>query len=81
MRNSGANAVVEGTGDHRCEYMTGGRVVVLCTTGRSFASGMSCGIACVLDTAHTFASKVNMEMVLLGKVTDPREIAPLAKSQ
>lgn len=77
VRNSGANAVVEGTGDHGCEYMTGGRVVVLGSTGRNFAAGMSGGIAYVLDTAHTFASKVNMEMVELGKVTDPREIAQL----
>ena len=77
VRNSGANAVVEGTGDHGCEYMTGGRVVVLGTAGRNFAAGMSGGIAYVLDTAHTFASKVNMEMVELGKVTDPREIAAL----
>ncbi|KAJ3773747.1 NADPH-dependent glutamate synthase [Lentinula raphanica] len=77
VRNSGANAVVEGTGDHGCEYMTGGRVVVLGNTGRNFAAGMSGGIAYVLDTAHTFASKVNMEMVELGKVTDPREIAAL----
>ncbi|KAG6891336.1 glutamate synthase [NADH] [Termitomyces sp. T32_za158] len=77
VRNSGANAVVEGTGDHGCEYMTGGRVVVLGVTGRNFAAGMSGGIAYVLDTAHTFASKVNMEMVELGKVTDPREIADL----
>ena len=77
VRNSGANAVVEGTGDHGCEYMTGGRVIVLGTTGRNFAAGMSGGIAYVLDTAHTFASKVNMEMVELGKVTEPREIAEL----
>ncbi|KAI0950465.1 glutamate synthase [NADH], variant 2 [Taiwanofungus camphoratus] len=77
VRNSGANAVVEGTGDHGCEYMTGGRIVVLGSTGRNFAAGMSGGIAYVLDTAHTFASKVNMEMVELGKVTDPREIAEL----
>ncbi|KAI0341760.1 NADPH-dependent glutamate synthase [Trametopsis cervina] len=77
VRNSGANAVVEGTGDHGCEYMTGGRVVVLGTTGRNFAAGMSGGIAYVLDMAHTFASKVNQEMVELGKITDPREIAEL----
>jgi glutamate synthase (NADH) len=77
VRNSGANAVVEGTGDHGCEYMTGGRVVVLGSTGRNFAAGMSGGIAYVLDTAHTFASKVNQEMVELGKVNDPREIAEL----
>ncbi|THU90392.1 GXGXG-domain-containing protein [Dendrothele bispora CBS 962.96] len=77
VRKSGADAVVEGTGDHGCEYMTGGRVVVLVTTGRNFAAGMSGGIAYVLDTAHIFASKVNMEVVELGKVTDPREIAVL----
>jgi glutamate synthase (NADPH/NADH) len=77
VRNSGANAVVEGCGDHGCEYMTGGRVVVLGVTGRNFAAGMSGGIAYVLDMAHTFASKVNMEMVELGKVADPREIAAL----
>ncbi len=77
VRNSGAMAVVEGTGDHGCEYMTGGRVVVLGRTGRNFAAGMSGGIAYVLDTAHTIASKVNMEMVELGKVTDPKEIAEL----
>lgn len=77
VRNSGANAVVEGCGDHGCEYMTGGRVVILGSTGRNFAAGMSGGIAYVLDTAHTFASKVNMEMVQLGKVSDPREIAEL----
>lgn len=77
VRNSGASAVVEGTGDHGCEYMTGGRVVVLGATGRNFAAGMSGGIAYVLDTAHTFASKVNMEMVEFGKVTDPFEIAAL----
>lgn len=77
VRNSGANAVVEGCGDHGCEYMTGGRIVVLGTAGRNFAAGMSGGIAYVLDMAHTFASNVNMEMVELGKVTDPREIAAL----
>ncbi|KAF8636732.1 hypothetical protein AX17_003535 [Amanita inopinata Kibby_2008] len=77
VRNSGANAVVEGCGDHGCEYMTGGRVVVLGVTGRNFAAGMSGGIAYVLDMAHTFVSKVNMEMVELGKVIDPREIAAL----
>jgi glutamate synthase (NADPH/NADH) len=77
VRNSGAIAVVEGTGDHGCEYMTGGRVVVLGITGRNFAAGMSGGIAYVLDTAHTFASKVNLEMVELDSVTEPREIAEL----
>ncbi|BFZ55600.1 glutamate synthase [NADH] [Savitreella phatthalungensis] len=75
VRNSGAHAVVEGTGDHGCEYMTGGRVVVLGTTGRNFAAGMSGGIAYVLDMAQDFASKVNPELVELSKVTDPVEIA------
>ena len=55
MRNSGADAVVEGVGDHGCEYMTGGRVVVLGPTGRNFAAGMSGGIAYVLDPDGTFA--------------------------
>jgi glutamate synthase (NADPH/NADH) len=77
VRNSGANAVIEGCGDHGCEYMTGGRVVVLGKTGRNFAAGMSGGIAYVLNLAHTFASSVNLGMVELGKVTDPREIAVL----
>ncbi|KAG8897871.1 glutamate synthase [NADH] [Tulasnella sp. 403] len=77
VRNSGADAVVEGCGDHGCEYMTGGRVVVLGATGRNFAAGMSGGIAYVLDMAHTFATKVNQEMVELGNVTDGREIALL----
>jgi glutamate synthase (NADH) len=77
VRNSGARTVVEGTGDHGCEYMTGGRVVVLGTTGRNFAAGMSGGIAYVLDMAHTFANMVNMGMVELGKVEDPKEIAEL----
>jgi glutamate synthase (NADPH/NADH) len=77
VRNSGADAVVEGLGDHGCEYMTGGRVVVLGPTGRNFAAGMSGGIAYVLDMAHTFVPKVNQEMVELGKVTDGREIAIL----
>lgn len=77
VRNSGARTVVEGTGDHGCEYMTGGRVVILGTTGRNFAAGMSGGIAYVLDMAHTFAQRVNMGMVELGKVEDPKEIAEL----
>ncbi|KAF9584972.1 glutamate synthase [NADH] [Lunasporangiospora selenospora] len=75
VRNSGATAVVEGTGDHGCEYMTGGRVVVLGTTGRNFAAGMSGGIAYVLDLADDFKSKVNMEMVSFETVDDDEEIA------
>lgn len=77
VRNSGANCVVEGTGDHGCEYMTGGRVVVLGLTGRNFAAGMSGGIAYVLDMAHNFGPKVNKGTVELGPVKDPQEIAEL----
>jgi glutamate synthase (NADPH/NADH) large chain len=65
VRNSGAEAVVEGTGDHGCEYMTGGRAVVLGETGRNFAAGMSGGIAYVWDPAGTFRQRVNKEMVEL----------------
>ncbi len=65
VRNSGATAVVEGTGDHGCEYMTGGTVVVLGTTGRNFAAGMSGGIAYVYDVNGTFAKHCNMSMVSL----------------
>jgi glutamate synthase (ferredoxin) len=68
VRNSGATAVVEGVGDHGCEYMTGGRVVVLGHTGRNFAAGMSGGIAWVLDPDGTFASRCNREMVSLEPV-------------
>lgn len=75
VRNSGANAVVEGVGDHGCEYMTGGRVVVLGSTGRNFAAGMSGGIAYVLDEAGDFARHCNKEMVNLGKLSDGEEIA------
>ena len=63
VRNSGACTVVEGVGDHACEYMTGGRVVVLGQTGRNFAAGMSGGVAYVLDEDGTFASRCNMGMV------------------
>ena len=65
MRNSGATAVVEGVGDHGCEYMTGGRVLVLGRTGRNFAAGMSGGIAWVYDEDGSFASRANTEMVTL----------------
>lgn len=77
VRNSGATTVVEGCGDHGCEYMTGGRVVILGSTGRNFAAGMSGGIAYVFDIAQDFESKVNMEMVELSQVTDHQEIAYL----
>jgi glutamate synthase (NADPH/NADH) large chain/glutamate synthase (ferredoxin) len=63
VRNSGASAVIEGVGDHGCEYMTGGRVVVLGRTGRNFAAGMSGGIAYVLDEAGTFRDRVNAAML------------------
>ncbi|KAI7788823.1 enhancer-2 of am [Diaporthe eres] len=75
VRNSGAHAVVEGVGDHGCEYMTGGRIVVLGSTGRNFAAGMSGGIAYVLDKDHDFHSKLNTEMVEASGVDDPTEIA------
>ncbi len=68
VRNSGAHAVVEGVGDHGCEYMTGGTVVVLGTTGRNFAAGMSGGIAYVLDEDGTFKSRCNLSMVSLEPV-------------
>ncbi len=76
VHNSGTNMVIKGMGDHGCEYMTGGHVVALGTTGHNFAAGMSGGIAYVLDMAHTFASK-DQCMVGLGMVTDPHEIAAL----
>src|SRR5205085_5275420 len=63
VRNSGALAVVEGVGDHGCEYMTGGRVVVLGPAGRNFAAGMSGGIAYVYDPAGQFPRRCNMELV------------------
>jgi glutamate synthase domain-containing protein 3 len=68
VRNSGALAVVEGVGDHGCEYMTGGTAVVLGTTGRNFAAGMSGGIAYVLDEDGTFGSRCNLAMVTLEPV-------------
>ena len=70
MRNSGAIAVVEGTGDHGCEYMTGGIVVVLGQTGRNFAAGMSGGIAYVLDEDGTFEKRCNLAMVELQPVEE-----------
>jgi glutamate synthase (NADPH/NADH) len=75
VRNSGATAVVEGVGDHACEYMTGGRVLVLGSTGRNFAAGMSGGIAYVLDIHKDFEQKVNQEMVELSGVEEPEEVA------
>jgi glutamate synthase domain-containing protein 2/glutamate synthase domain-containing protein 1/glutamate synthase domain-containing protein 3 len=68
VRNSGAGAVVEGVGDHGCEYMTGGRVVILGPTGRNFGAGMSGGIAYVLDEAGEFPARCNLEMVELEPI-------------
>ena len=70
VRNSGAHAVVEGVGDHGCEYMTGGRVVVLGPTGRNFAAGMSGGIAYVYDKDRQFARRCNPELVDLERMSD-----------
>ncbi|MEH6648683.1 MAG: glutamate synthase large subunit [Motiliproteus sp.] len=77
VRNSGATAVVEGVGDHGCEYMTGGKTVILGATGRNFAAGMSGGVAYVLDRKKDFAAKCNMEMVALETLEDSAEIAEL----
>ncbi|HMA99847.1 MAG TPA: glutamate synthase large subunit, partial [Spirochaetota bacterium] len=70
VRNSGATAVVEGVGDHCCEYMTGGRVVVLGSTGINFAAGMSGGIAYVLDEDHLFDTRCNLEMVEIESLSE-----------
>ncbi|HVA76799.1 MAG TPA: glutamate synthase large subunit [Candidatus Binataceae bacterium] len=77
VRNSGAHAVVEGVGDHGCEYMTRGLVVVLGLTGRNFAAGMSGGVAYVLDEDGSFAPRCNTGMVELGQVTDPDDLKQL----
>ncbi|GAB4382087.1 MAG: glutamate synthase large subunit [Elainellaceae cyanobacterium] len=74
VRNSGVNAVVEAVGDHGCEYMTGGKVIVLGPTGRNFAAGMSGGIAYILDEQGDFATRCNTQMVGLESLTDPEEI-------
>jgi glutamate synthase (NADPH/NADH) large chain len=77
VRNSGASAVIEGIGDYGCEYMTGGRVVVLGQTGRNFAAGMSGGIAYILDTSGSFRQRCNMGMVELEAVSTEADIAEL----
>ncbi|MEA5419881.1 glutamate synthase large subunit [Spirulina sp. CCNP1310] len=77
VRNSGVHAVVEAVGDHGCEYMTGGKVVILGRTGRNFAAGMSGGVAYILDEAGDFASRCNREMVDLEALEDPEEIRDL----
>jgi glutamate synthase (ferredoxin) len=74
VRNSGVNAVVESVGDHGCEYMTGGRVVVLGGTGRNFAAGMSGGIAYILDVSENFSEHCNQQMVDLVRLEEPGEI-------
>src|SRR5690606_35261452 len=73
VRNSGAATVVEGTGDHGCEYMTGGTVVVLGDTGRNFAAGMSGGLAFIYDASGEFAAKCNTAMVTLEPVLSSDE--------
>jgi glutamate synthase domain-containing protein 3 len=79
VRNSGATAVVEGVGDHGCEYMTGGVVVVLGRTGRNFAAGMSGGLAFVLDASGDFATRCNRALVELAAVTDASDAALLKR--
>src|SRR5207248_2388375 len=69
VRNSGVHAVVEAVGDHGCEYMTGGRVVVLGPTGRNFAAGMSGGIAYVLDLAGDFSRHCNLQLMRSGQLS------------
>jgi glutamate synthase (NADPH) large chain len=75
VRNSGVNAVVLSVGDHGCEYMTGGRVVVLGPTGKNFAAGMSGGVAYVYDEDGTFPKNCNMEMVQLSRLEDEEDVA------
>ena len=77
VRNSGATAVVEGVGDHGCEYMTGGRVVVLGPTGKNFAAGMSGGVAFVLDEDHDLYLRMNKELVSMEAVTEKHDAAEL----
>ena len=77
VRNSGVNTVVEGIGDHGCEYMTGGKVVVLGTTGRNFAAGMSGGVAYILDEQGDFAKHCNTQMVALESIDDEQEAESL----
>jgi glutamate synthase domain-containing protein 3 len=74
VRNSGAHAVVEAIGDHGCEYMTGGRVVIIGATGRNFAAGMSGGIAYVLDQNQTFKGRCNLGMVDLETIADDDDL-------
>ncbi len=77
VRNSGALAVVEGVGDHGCEYMTGGRVVVLGDTGKNFAAGMSGGIAYVLDEKNDLYMRINKEMISMSEITNKYDVIEL----
>ncbi len=77
VRNSGAVAVVEGVGDHGCEYMTGGRCVILGPTGKNFAAGMSGGIAYVLDEKHDLYMRLNKDQVMTDTLTESHDIAEL----
>ena len=77
VRNSGATAVVEGVGEHGCEYMTGGRVVILGKVGKNFAAGMSGGIAYILDEDRTLYTKLNKELVSTREVTDKYDVLEL----
>ena len=77
VRNSGAIAVIEGIGDHGCEYMTGGRAIILGPTGRNFAAGMSGGIAYVYDPEDELLGNINMEMVALEDMSDPKDASEL----
>ncbi|MBQ3884898.1 MAG: glutamate synthase large subunit [Ruminococcus sp.] len=77
VRNSGAVAVCEGVGDHGCEYMTGGRAVILGNTGKNFAAGMSGGIAYVLDEKHDLYTRLNKALVSLESVTDADDVSEL----
>jgi glutamate synthase (ferredoxin) len=77
VRNSGVDAVVEGIGDNGCEYMTGGRVVVIGVAGRNFGAGMSGGVGYVLDEAGDFATRVNPQMVGLERLEDPADLSEI----
>jgi glutamate synthase domain-containing protein 3 len=73
VRNSGATAVVEGTGDHACEYMTGGVAVILGETGRNFGAGMTNGVAYVYDPAGKFEQRLNPELVKIERIIEPED--------
>jgi glutamate synthase (ferredoxin) len=77
VRNSGASAVVEGVGDHGCEYMTGGRVVILGETGKNFAAGLSGGIVYVLDERHELYTRLNKSGLVMTTLSEPQDIQEL----